>query len=114
MTAKQVRQAKIRELLERDHIDTHEKLATALAGEAIEVSQPTLSKDLRELGIVRVPRPDGGFRYAVAGAGATSRERRSIQLIGRTWFRCMVLNRSSRIAICERRHVRGSTPVCQC
>jgi len=75
MRSKQVRQARIRELLQRLDVETHEKLAEVLQGEAIEVSQSTLSKDLRELGVVRVPRPDGGFRYTLPEAGATLRDR---------------------------------------
>ena len=75
MRSKQVRQSRIRELLQRLDIDTHERLAQVLQGEAIEVSQSTLSKDLRELGVVRVPRPDGGFKYTLPEAGATLRDR---------------------------------------
>ena len=79
MKAKELRQARIRELLERDLIDTHEKMARALAGMSIEVSQSTLSKDLRELGVVRVPRPEGGFRYALPETGVTLRDRRILE-----------------------------------
>ena len=79
MKAKRVRHAKIKELLERDHVDTHQKMATALAVMEIEVSQSTLSKDLRELGVVRVPRPEGGFRYALGGVGATLHDRRILE-----------------------------------
>ena len=79
MTAKHVRQAKIRELLQGVPIDTHEKLAGALLGENIPVSQSTLSKDLRELGVVRVPRPDGGFRYTLPEVGSTLRDRHILE-----------------------------------
>ena len=79
MKPKEMRQARIRELLERDLIDTHEKMAQALAARSIEVSQSTLSKDLRELGVVRVPRPEGGFRYALPQTGATLRDRRILE-----------------------------------
>ena len=65
MNTRRVRQTSIRELLQAEHIDTHERLAEALARRGIEVSQSTLSKDLRELGVVRVPRAGGGFRYSL-------------------------------------------------
>ena len=58
MPSKQARQAKIRELLQEETIETHEKLGEVLRRQGIEVSQSTLSKDLRELGVVRVPRCD--------------------------------------------------------
>ena len=74
MRNKQMRQTRIRELLYRRAIDTHEKLAEVLQQQGIEVSQSTLSKDLREIGVVRVPQADGGFRYTLPEAGSTLRD----------------------------------------
>ena len=74
MRNKQMRQTRIRELLYRRVIDTHEKLAEVLQQQGIEVSQSTLSKDLREIGVVRVPQADGGFRYTLPEAGSTLRD----------------------------------------
>ena len=65
MNTRRVRQTAIRELLQAERIETHERLAKALGRQGIEVSQSTLSKDLRELGVVRVPRAGGGFRYSL-------------------------------------------------
>ena len=75
MRNKQIRQAKIKELLEKEILETHERLAEVLRDQCITVSQSTLSKDLRELGVVRMPLPDGGFRYAVPERGGTLRDR---------------------------------------
>lgn len=75
MRNKQVRQTRIRELLFAEVVDTHEKLAEVLEQQGIEVSQSTLSKDLRELGVVRVPQATGGFRYTLPDSGATMRDR---------------------------------------
>ncbi len=79
MRSKQARQARIRELLLEEIIETHEKLAEALQLQHIEVSQSTLSKDLRELGVVRMPRPDGGFRYSLPETGATLRDQHILE-----------------------------------
>lgn len=79
MPSKHARHARIRELLSQDVIDTHEKLAAALADRRIEVSQSTLSKDLRELGIVRVPLAEGGFRYTLPESGVTLRDRHILE-----------------------------------
>lgn len=65
---KQTRHTRIRELLRRERIDTHEAMARALSRQDIAVSQSTLSKDLRELGVLRVPQADGGFRYCLPEA----------------------------------------------
>lgn len=79
MRSKQVRHTRIRELLLEEAIETHEKLAEALLRQGIEVSQSTLSKDLRELGVVRVPSADGGFRYRLPDSGATLRDRHILE-----------------------------------
>ena len=79
MGSKQARHSKIRNLLLEEVIDTHEKLANFLKKLQIDVSQSTLSKDLRELGVVRMPRSDGGFRYSIPEAGATIRDRRILE-----------------------------------
>jgi len=79
MRSKRNRQSRIRELLQRADIGTHERLAEALSAEGLEVSQSTLSKDLRELGVVRVPRADGGFRYTLPESGSTLRDRHIVE-----------------------------------
>jgi transcriptional regulator of arginine metabolism len=75
MRGKSARQTRIRELLQEEVIGTHERLARVLRRQGVEVSQSTLSKDLRELGVVRVPSAEGGFRYTLPAAGATLRDR---------------------------------------
>ena len=79
MRNKQVRQTRIRELLHDEAVDTHEKLADILHRQGIEVSQSTLSKDLRELGVVRVPQADGGFKYTLPDSGATLHDRHILE-----------------------------------
>ena len=79
MRSKQARQAKIRELLQGEAIETHERLAAALLQRKVEVSQSTLSKDLRELGVVRAPLPDGGFRYTLPESGVSLRDRQILE-----------------------------------
>jgi transcriptional regulator of arginine metabolism len=79
MTGKQARQARIRELLQEEAVDTHECLAAVLGRLGIQVSQSTLSKDLREIGVLRVPRADGGFQYMTPDSGATLRDRHILE-----------------------------------
>ncbi len=64
MSGKVARQAEILDCLRRAPIHTQAELADALARRRVQVNQATLSRDLRELGVVRVP--DGArARYAV-------------------------------------------------
>jgi arginine repressor len=57
MRSKRTRHSRIRELLQRSDIGTHERLAEALMLEGVEVSQSTLSKDLRSSAPVWCRRP---------------------------------------------------------
>ena len=65
MRNKIARHTCIREFLSERAIGTHEQLSKAIHQKNIRVSQATLSKDLRELGVLRVPQVDGSFRYTV-------------------------------------------------
>jgi transcriptional regulator of arginine metabolism len=53
------RQEEIRRLLRGRRISTQQELSELLAGQGIEATQATLSRDLAELGVLRVSRPEG-------------------------------------------------------
>lgn len=56
---KHERQEEIRRLLRARRISTQQELAELLAAQGIEATQATLSRDLAELGVLRVSRPEG-------------------------------------------------------
>lgn len=62
---KSARQARIMELIERERIGSQTDLAQRLADEGVVVSQGTLSKDLLDIGAVRVRSSSGDFKYAL-------------------------------------------------
>lgn len=62
---KSARQSRIVEVIEREVVRSQTELAARLAADGIAVSQGTLSKDLLELGAVRVRTPAGEFAYAL-------------------------------------------------
>jgi Arginine repressor len=62
MTKKQTRQAAILDLVAKHVVGSQEDLRQLLAGVGVEVTQATLSRDLRDLGLARVSTEDGG-RY---------------------------------------------------
>jgi len=79
------RQNKILELIHAHPVATQVELKALLKKEAVEVDQATLSRDLRELGLIRVSTPEG-FRYAsleevtpVARVGSRNRIQRLIK-----------------------------------
>ena len=66
MTKKRERQAAILDLVQRHAVGSQEELRQLLLGRQMDVTQATLSRDLRDLGIARMPTEDGG-RYVVPG-----------------------------------------------
>ena len=52
---KMTRHAKIKEIIDNHKIETQEDLASALRGEGIDVTQATVSRDIKELMLVKVP-----------------------------------------------------------
>ena len=69
MTEKQKRHQKILELIGAQSIDKQDALSTALGAVGVSTTQSTLSKDMRELGVVKVPDGSGGLRYQVPMGG---------------------------------------------
>jgi transcriptional regulator of arginine metabolism len=70
---KAARQAAIAELLMRAPVRSQTELAELLAAQGISVTQATLSRDLDELGAVRLRGTNGGFAYAVRADDARAR-----------------------------------------
>ncbi len=64
---KNFRQGQILNLIRRQHIHTQEELSLALRKLGIDVAQVTLSRDIRELGLVKAPQ---GYREAQQAASA--------------------------------------------
>ena len=75
MSTKLERQREVLALIEAGPVRSQEALLAALARKGIEVSQATLSRDLRELGVARVPTP-GGLVYSLPLAEGLERLRR--------------------------------------
>lgn len=69
MTRKQGRQAAIRELVSAHEVSSQEELRQLLVERGIDVTQATLSRDIRDLGLARVSVEDG-VRYVVPGSFA--------------------------------------------
>jgi transcriptional regulator of arginine metabolism len=69
MRNKRERQAVIRQLVQAGAVSSQEELKRQLAGRGLKVTQATLSRDLRDLGLARVSTEDG-VRYVVPDARA--------------------------------------------
>lgn len=59
------RHAKIVELINKYHIETQEELAEYLKYEGFKITQATVSRDIRDLKLTKVPTEGGRQKYAV-------------------------------------------------
>lgn len=59
------RHSKIIELISQFDIETQEELAARLNAAGFRVTQATVSRDIRELKLMKMARPDGGSKYSV-------------------------------------------------
>lgn len=68
MTAKKRRHAEIRAILVNHQGSTQEEIKQFLENQGIVASQSTLSRDLREMGAVKIPMEGGGAVYRLGGS----------------------------------------------
>ena len=61
---KSKRHAIIREIIEAQVVETQEDLAEALRNNNIDVTQATVSRDIKEMMLIKVPTGNGRYRYA--------------------------------------------------
>ena len=82
------RQAKILDLIQKDIIDTQEELAELLRAEGYAVTQATVSRDIKELNIIKTLSEDGKrYRYAASRPRELSTQNKFISI-----FRNVVLS----------------------
>lgn len=58
------RQTKILELIREHHIETQSELLERLKEEGFKVTQATVSRDIKEMRLVKVPGSNGEYKYA--------------------------------------------------
>jgi transcriptional regulator of arginine metabolism len=75
-TTKAARHARITALLSQQPVRSQPELAKLLAESGVEVTQATLSRDLDELGALKLRAEDGSLVYALPGEGPAARLRR--------------------------------------
>ena len=74
MTKKQGRQAAIRQLVSAHEVGSQEELRQLLVERGVDVTQATLSRDIRDLGLARVSAEDG-VRYVIPGSRADDEDK---------------------------------------
>ena len=75
------RRALIRESIENQSIQTQEELAEALREHGMVVTQATVSRDIKEMHLLKVLSEDGGYRYATMDKSEQGMNDRLIRML---------------------------------
>ena len=59
------RHIRIREIIANNEIETQDELVEELKNAGYNVTQATVSRDIKELHLVKVPLPDGRYKYSL-------------------------------------------------
>jgi len=78
---KTVRQVAILDIIEKNEIETQEELADALRQRGIKVTQATVSRDIKELRLLKVLTPMGTYKYATADKAENGLSERFIRML---------------------------------
>lgn len=67
--ARSARQSKILELISTKEIETQDELARELKNANFEITQATISRDIKELGLTKILSSSGKYKYCFVGSG---------------------------------------------
>ncbi|MEG0270873.1 MAG: arginine repressor [Clostridia bacterium] len=81
---KSSRQIAILEIISKQMIETQEELADALNTHGFQVTQATVSRDIKELRLVKVLATDGKYRYVIADKAENTLNERLIRMFHET------------------------------
>jgi len=77
---KTMRHAMILEIIESKDIETQEELAEELKNHGVHVTQATVSRDIKELRLLKVLAENGGYKYATAERAEKGMSERFIRI----------------------------------
>lgn len=78
---KTIRQVAILDIIEKRDVETQEELAEALRDRGIKVTQATVSRDIKELRLLKVLTPAGVYKYATADKAENGLTERFIRIL---------------------------------
>ena len=76
-----MREVAIRDIIEKQEIETQEELASALNARGIRVTQATVSRDIKELRLLKVLTPSGKYKYATGDQADNNLTDRFIRML---------------------------------
>lgn len=86
------RHAKILELIDSYEIETQEELAEKLKEHGMDITQATVSRDIKELRLIKVMAEDGKYRYAPLSQGDAMVSNRLLTVFSQSMVSCDYAN----------------------
>ncbi len=80
---KSKRQEALLEIIRRERVDTQEELTNALRAAGFPVTQATVSRDIKELRLIKTLGEDGRYHYAAVRSAATEEVSSKLQTLFR-------------------------------
>ena len=59
------RHIRIRDIISNFEIETQDQLVDSLKDAGVDVTQATVSRDIKEMHLIKVPLPDGRYKYSL-------------------------------------------------
>ena len=89
---KTMRHALILEIIESKDIETQEELAEELKNHGVNVTQATVSRDIKELRLLKVLAENGGYKYATAERAEKGMNERFIRMFSESVLSAVCAN----------------------
>lgn len=86
------RHAKILDIIENYEIETQDELAEKLRELGMDVTQATISRDIKELRLVKVLSPSGKYRYSAMNHESTNTGERLMVILKQAFVSCDYAN----------------------
>lgn len=86
------RHAKIIEIIKRHDIETQEELVEKLRKMGMEVTQATISRDIKELRLIKIMNEKGRYKYAVINSSEGSISEKLLKVFRESFLTCDYAN----------------------
>ncbi|MGN1228006.1 MAG: arginine repressor [Christensenellales bacterium] len=87
-----LRQSKILELINTREIEKQEELVALLRAENFDITQATISRDIKELGLIKILTDDKKYKYACIEAGEQTFSNKYINIFKEAVINLKILN----------------------
>jgi transcriptional regulator of arginine metabolism len=86
------RHAKILEIIDSNIIETQDELAEKLKKSGVDVTQATISRDIKELRLVKVLSEDGRAKYAMVSKDDNGKSKKLLTILTQSYISCDYAN----------------------